>query len=145
MMTTRNRPAPARQDHQLDALMATAIHQHMGLREANPGDPSAGLLLDVTPPLVNNSQMLHGGLVATSMDVACAYAIFPQLADNEVVLTNSLSISYLRPAPLGTQLWIKAEVLRRGTATAFLRAEAGIGDKTIATAQVVKAIVTLEG
>lgn len=143
-MTAQNQQRPARQDHRPDVLLETTIHQHIGLREAKPDDPSAGLLLDVTPPLVNNSHMLHGGLVATSIDVACAYAIFPQLADNEVVLTNSLSISYLRPAPLGSQLWVKAEVLRRGKATAFLRAEAGIGDKIVAVAQVVKAIVTLE-
>lgn len=143
-MVETKRPRPLPQDHRLSVLLETTIHQHMGLRAADPNDPAAGLVLDITEPLVNNSRMLHGGLVATSLDVACAWAIFGDLADNEVVLTNSLAISYLRPAPLGSRLWIKAEVLRRGAATAFLRAEAGIDDKLVATAQVVKAIVTLE-
>lgn len=143
-MTERGRFGPVRQDHRLDVLMATELHRHMGLRPADETDPSAGLVMEVTPALVNNSGMLHGGLVAAALDVAAAYAVFPVLADHEVVLTNSLSISYLRPVPLGSSVWARAEVLRRGQATAFLRSEAGIGPKTVATAQVVKAIVTLE-
>ena len=135
---------PERQDHRLDVLMATPIHTYMGLREAEADNSATGLLLEVTPALVNNSGMMHGGLVATTLDVACAHAIFPQLADHEVVMTNSLSISYLRPAPLGSTLWIRAEVIRRGRATAFLRAEAGIGPKLVASAQVAKSIITLE-
>jgi uncharacterized protein (TIGR00369 family) len=135
---------PARQDHRLDVLMQTALHQHMGLQPVDLDDPEAGLVLEVTTALVNNSQMLHGGLVATCLDVAAAYAIFPTLADNEVVLTNSLSISYLRPIPLGSQVWARGQVLRRGRATAFLRSEVGIGKKSAATAQIVKAVVTLE-
>jgi uncharacterized protein (TIGR00369 family) len=137
-------PRPVWQDHRLEVLMGTELHRHIGLRPADPDDPEAGLVLDVTPPLVNNSQMLHGGLVATCLDVAAAYAIFPILADNEVVLTNSLSISYLRPVPLASTVWARGRVLRRGRATAFLHSEVGIGEKIIATAQVVKAIVTLE-
>ena len=143
-MSATARSRPVWQDHRLDVLMGTELHRHMGLREADPQDPGAGLVLDVTPELANNSQMLHGGLVATMLDVAAAYAIFPILADNEVVLTNSLSISYLRPVPVGSRVWARGDVLRRGQATAFLRSEVGIGDKTVAIAQVVKAIVTLE-
>lgn len=138
------RPRPAWQDHRTDVLMATGLHQHMGLREADPGDPARGLVLTVQDHLVNNSRMLHGGMVATALDVAAAYAIFPMLEDHQVVLTNSLSISYLRPVPLGSQIWARAEVLRLGRATAFLRSEVGIQDKVVATAQVVKAIVELE-
>ena len=143
-MTEAARLRPAWQDHRLDVLLATALHQHMGLRPRDENDPDAGLLLDVLPDLVNNSMMLHGGMVATALDVAAAYAIFPMLADREVVLTNSLTISYLRPAPLGSLLWARAEVLRRGRATAFLRSEVGMADKTVAVAQVVKSIVSLE-
>jgi uncharacterized protein (TIGR00369 family) len=139
-----NAKRPATQDHRLEVLLATPLHVHMGLREVDPSDPSRGLVFEVTPQLVNNSGMLHGGLVATSLDVAAAHAVFPLLQDNHVVLTNSLAISYLRPAPLGEQLVVRAEVLRRGRATAFLRGEVRLGDRLIATAQVVKAIVDLD-
>ena len=135
---------PVRQDHRLDVLLDTPIHRHLGIRPVDEDDPSTGLTFTVTDPLVNNSQMLHGGLVATSLDVAAAYAIFPTLEDHEVVLTNSLSISYLRPAPVGSVVIARAEVLRRGRATAFLRSEVSIEGRTIATAQVVKAIVDRE-
>lgn len=143
-MEDQGRNSPVRQDHRLDVLMATELHRHMGLQQADSHDGREGLTLEVTSALVNNSGMLHGGLVATVLDVAAAHAIFPLLKNNEVVLTNSLSISYLRPVPLGSTVWARATVLRRGRATAFLRSEAGIGDKMVATAQVVKAIVTLD-
>jgi uncharacterized protein (TIGR00369 family) len=135
---------PVRQDHRLDVLLGTPLHRQMGIGPAVAGDPAAGLTFQVTEPLVNLSGMLHGGLVATALDVAAAYAIFPTLADHEVVLTNSLSIAYLRPAPLGAVVLARAEVLRRGRATAFLRSEVSIEGRTVATAQIVKAIVELE-
>jgi uncharacterized protein (TIGR00369 family) len=135
---------PARQDHRLDVLLGTPLHRHLGMRPVADDDPTAGLTFTVTDALINNSQMLHGGLVATSLDVAAAYAIFPVLAGHEVVLTNSLSISYLRPAPLGSVVVARAEVLRRGRATAFLRSELVVERRTVATAQLVKAIVALE-
>lgn len=143
-MTAGTRPRPARQDHDLEVLLSTPIHQHLGLRPADPERPEAGLVLEAAPELANNSGMLHGGLVATSIDVACAYAIFPSLADHEVVLTSSLAISYLRPVPVGSAVGIRAEVVRRGRSTAFLRADVVVGDRIVATAQVVKSIVALE-
>lgn len=135
---------PVRQDHQLDVLLSTPIHRHLGIIPVDTGDPAAGVTFEVTAPLVNNSQMLHGGLVATTLDVAAAYAIFPTLADHEVVLTNSLSIAYLRPVPLGSVVVARAEILRRGRATAFLRSEVSVESRAVATAQIVKAVVTLE-
>lgn len=135
---------PNKQDHRLDVLMATPLHIYMGLKEADHSDSSQGFVLTVDSKIANNSHMMHGGMVSTALDVAAAHAIFPTLADNEVVLTNSLTVSYLRPAPVGSTIWVRAEVLRRGRATAFLRSEAGIGEKLIATAQVVKAILKLD-
>lgn len=144
MSDIRTGPRPARQDHRLDALLDTPLHRHMGIRAADPADPALGIVFDVGSDLVNNSAMLHGGLVAASLDIAAAYAIFPLLDDDEVVLTNSLTISYLRPAPLGARLRAHAVVLRRGRATAFLRAEVVLADKLVATAQIVKAVVDLK-
>lgn len=135
---------PMRQDHRLDVLMSTPLHGYIGLHEVDPAEPSRGLELTVDARIANNSQMLHGGMVATALDVAAAHAVFPHLADDEVVLTNSLTIAYLRPAPIGAKVWARAAILRRGRATVFLRSEVGIDDRLIATAQVVKSIVTLE-
>lgn len=134
---------PPRQDHRLDVLLSTPLHQHIGLREADPRDPLQGLVLTVEPQIVNNSELMHGGIVAVCLDVAAAYAVFPQLASNEVVLTNSLAISYIRPVPMGTLVWARAKIVRRGRATAFLQSEVGAEDRLIATAQIVKTIVTI--
>ncbi len=147
MREPRTGPRPDAQDHDLGVLLGTALHQSMGIEAVEAGEAGevdAGLTFEVTPELTNNSRMLHGGLVATALDVAAAYAIFPTLAGHEVVLTSSLSISYLRPAPLGSRLVARAVVLRRGRDTAFLRSEVWLGERLVATAQVVKSIVDLD-
>ena len=135
---------PEPQDHDLDVLLSTPLHRHLGLRPADQDDPGAGLLLDVLEELTNNSRMLHGGLVSTCLDVAAAYAIFPTLYDDEVVLTSSLAISYLRPVPVGSRVLARAEIHRRGRATAFLESRVTLDGKLVAIGQVVKSIVTLE-
>lgn len=140
-MTVRSRPA--RQDHDLDVLLATGLHVYMGLHAVDRADPSQGLELAAREELANNSGMLHGGMVSTCLDVACAYAIFPDLTVDEVVLTSSFSVAYLRPIPTGSTIRVRAEVLRRGAATAFLRADVTVDGRIAATAQVVKTIVTL--
>lgn len=132
------------QDHDLEVLLRTPLHEAMGIRAVDRVIPDAGVSFEVTDALATNSRMLHGGLVATALDVAAAYAIFPTLAAHEVVLTTSLAISFLRPAPIGSRLVARAEVVRRGRDTAFLRSEVWLGKRLVATAQVVKAVVDLD-
>ncbi|MDQ0614266.1 uncharacterized protein (TIGR00369 family) [Microbacterium sp. W4I4] len=141
---TGTRLRPMRQDHDLEVLLRTPIHEHMGLREAEPGNPDAGLMLVCERPIANNSLMLHGGMIATSIDCAAAYAMFPTLSDDEVIMTSSLSISYMRPVPIGSEVRIRAEIVRRGRNTAFLTVTVRVGEKLIATAQIVKSIVHLD-
>lgn len=143
MLEQRTGPRPDVQDHDLEVLLRTPLHQVMGIGAVEPHRPEAGITFRVTEALANNSRMLHGGLVATALDVAAAYAIFPTLQDQEVVLTNSLAISYLRPVPIGSELVARATILRRGRDTAFLRSDVWLGDRLVATAQVVKSVVNL--
>lgn len=143
-MTSPPRPRPPRQDHDLDVLLATPLHVYLGVRASDPSDHTQGLELTAREDLANNSGMLHGGMVSTCLDVACAYAIFPDLRPEEVVLTSSFAVSYLRPVPTGSTVRVRAVVLRRGAATAFLRADVTVEGRVVATAQVVKSIVTLE-
>ena len=144
MRKPRTGPRPDVQDHDLEVLLRTPLHQAIGIAAAEPGRPESGITFRVTEAVVNNSRMLHGGLVATALDVAAAYAIFPTLQDEEVVLTSSLAISYLRPAPIGSELVARAMILRRGRDSAFLRSEVWLGDRLVATAQVVKSVVSLD-
>ena len=143
MRERRTGPRPDVQDHDLEVLLRTPLHQMMGIAAAEPHHPEAGVTFRVTEALANNSRMLHGGLVSTALDVAAAYAIFPTLQDDEVVLTSSLAVSYLRPAPIGSQLVARATILRRGRDTAFLRSDVWLEDRLVATAQVVKSVVDL--
>lgn len=141
-MSTRLRPM--RQDHRLAALLATPIHEHMGLHEVDPDHPEAGLALICERPIANNSLMLHGGMIATSIDCAAAYAMFPALDDDVVIMTSSLTISYMRPVPIGSEVRVRGEIVRRGRNTAFLSVTVKTDEKIVATAQIVKSIIHLD-
>ena len=56
-------------------------------------------------------------------------------------VAHDLSVSLLRGVESGTRVEIRAQVLRRGRAIAFIRAEATADGEIVATAQITKTIV----
>jgi len=50
----------------------------------------------------------------------------------------------MRPVPIGSDVRIRGEIVRRGRNTAFLAVTVHVGEKLIATAQIVKSIVHLD-
>lgn len=125
------------------AVLAIPLHRFLGLALADEDDPSAGVLLSVTEPSLNQADLLHGGVVTALLDVAAFLALAPDLAAHEHAVTHELSVQLLRPVPAGALLLLRGEVLRRGRRVAFLRAMAHQGTVLVAAAQVTKTVVPL--
>jgi uncharacterized protein (TIGR00369 family) len=86
---------------------------------------------------------IHGGIVATMLDFAAAFAAFARLPDGQAAATVNLGTSYLAAVPQG-RLRAEAHVERMGRRLAYVRAElreAG-GEDLLATAQAVLAVIT---
>ncbi len=86
--------------------------------------------------MTNPSDMLHGGVTASILDMTmgllCRYC-----SGGYMTPTVSMEVSYLNPAPLGKTLYIQAEVTKSGFsvchATGSMWAE-GAADKLLAAA-----------
>ena len=63
---------------------------------------------------------LHGGFQATALDVVTTAAL-PELSPPNVSVT--ISMSYLRSAPLGAHIKLRSKVVKLGGALAFLYGE----------------------
>jgi uncharacterized protein (TIGR00369 family) len=69
--------------------------QFLGVSAVDARDPAAGIELAQTPKALNAVDALHGGAIATVLDVAAYLAILPQLAGDEEAVTHMVSLSYL--------------------------------------------------
>ncbi len=125
----------------LRTVLAVPLHRALGLRAVDPGDPAAGVELDVGPEALNPAGVLHGSVAPLMMDVACYLAIAPELDPGANAVTVSIASSLLAAVPAGATVRARGRVDRRGRGLAHLGATVHDGDRLVATAQVVKAVI----
>ena len=125
----------------VQAVLDIPLHRFVGVQLLDPADPPAGIWFPVGPPAQNQVRLLHGGVVTALLDVASYLALLPHLADDEHAVTHDQSVSLLRPVGADSRVEVVGTVLRRGRAVAFLRADATVDGRLVATAQVTKTVV----
>ena len=93
-----------------------------------------------SPNVVNAVNALHGGVIATVLDVAAYLAVLPHFSSAEEAITIAFSASYVAGAPADEQLRAKGSLIRRTRGLAFASAELRSDSGTLALAQVTKTI-----
>ena len=110
-------------DNKLD-FNSDPFHQYLGLTLEETAQNFARVKLKVgtnTPSGINNS--VHGGVLATMIDMAAVTAVFASMRENDIPGgTADLQISYLRQAH-GDWLEAKANVLKKGRQLATIQVE----------------------
>lgn len=71
---------------------------------------------------LNRSGTLHGGMTATLVDMLTTIAVFTK-PPHQPGVSVDMNISYLRPAKIGEEIIINAEVIKMGQTLAFTSAE----------------------
>ncbi len=94
----------------------------LGLRLAHISHGEATLHMNVRDELKQNKGLLHGGVIASLIDTAAAFAVLTVLEESERAATVDLTVKYLRRVT-GGQITARAVVLRTGRRLAFLSAE----------------------
>ncbi len=122
-------------------VLGLPLHRSLGLRLAIEGDPSSGVEMTVGPDTMNPAGVLHGGLVPLILDVACFLQVLPRLTPETHAVTVSTTASVIAAAREGDVVRATARVDRLGRTHAFLSGQLMVGDKVVATGQVVKAVV----
>jgi len=80
---------------------------------------------------LQNNGVVHGGVIASLIDTATAFAVLTVVPKQERVTTVDLTITYLRPLVDG-RVHAKAKVLRTGRRVVAVSAEVSGADKTLA-------------
>ncbi len=117
-----------------EVLHSNPFSRMIGMRliGMRPGEAVIGI--DMRDELRQPHGLLHGGVTATLIDTAMAFAVITKLDENEKASTVDLTVHYLRPHTEGA-FTCTAKVVRAGkriiTLTADVHNESG---KLIATA-----------
>ncbi|OWV31159.1 PaaI family thioesterase [Halomonas campaniensis] len=107
----------------------------LGVRLVNWAPGRCSWQLDASEMLINPQGKVHGGVIATLMDVSCAYSgIYPENGHLDYrALTLSLNIHYLTSSEPGG-LIAKGRLVGGGHRTFFAEAQLLSGSLLIATA-----------
>ena len=105
-----------------EALGSVPFAKLLGIKldSIEPGD--ATLSLQIRDDFRQNAGVVHGGVIASLIDSATAFAILPLLNPDERSTTVDLTISYLRPLTTGSMV-AHAKVLRAGRSLIVVSAE----------------------
>ena len=94
----------------------------IGMRLVDLMQDEAVIAIDMRDELRQPSGVLHGGVTATLIDTAMAFAVIPSLAEGERTTTVDLTVHYLRPHIEGT-FTCTARVVRAGKRIITLTAD----------------------
>ena len=94
-----------------------------GMSLAGTGQGQAVVLLPVGPEVVNAVGTLHGGAIATLVDVAGTVAIMSADEQQRPGVTTDLNVSYFAAGKPGTTVRAEARVLKSGKTLAFVEVD----------------------
>jgi uncharacterized protein (TIGR00369 family) len=84
------------------ALELLPFSQLIGMRLVDLKSDEATIAIDMRDDLRQPSGVLHGGVTATLMDTAMAFAVRTRLPFDAATATIDLTVHYLRPHTAGT-------------------------------------------
>ena len=109
-----------------------AFNKHLGLKVESFDSAAPKLRFDMRPELVGNPtrQILHGGVISATLDVAGGFAIMLSIARDSAVTPSSfpnmgtidLRVDYLRPGR-GKYFIATARIVRKGSRIAVTHME----------------------
>jgi uncharacterized protein (TIGR00369 family) len=109
-----------------------SFNKHLGLRVESFDPAAPRLRFDMRPELIGNPtrQILHGGVISATLDVAGGFAIMLSIAQDHPVTPSSfpnmgtidLRVDYLRPGR-GKYFIATARVVRKGSRIAVVHME----------------------
>ena len=94
-----------------------------GFELVSAAEGKARMRVVVGEPLANPNGHMHGGAIATLVDVAGTYAIMSADRQGRPGVTTDLNVSYLVGAAVGAVVVAEASVLKIGKTLAFVEVE----------------------
>lgn len=111
--------------------MGTAFRELIGLEVSEQGDGTAVVTLHATDHHLNGYGTIHGGVIASIVDVAMGAAVSAAGASSPV--TIEMKVTYLEPGKPGP-VRAEAKVRKRGKRLTIVEAEVAQEDDLLALA-----------
>lgn len=91
------------------------FHEMLGIKVAHIEEGRVRLFVPFRPSLVGHAhrQIIHGGVISTLVDVCGGFAVWTKCGMQAQLVTITLSVDYLRPAP-ARDLYAEASVRLQG-------------------------------
>ncbi len=129
------------------AVLEQPLHRACELELVSSENGRAEVRFRVNEFTGNPQGALHGGILYAMLDVACFFAVVPQLLEGQHPVSVEVHTSVLRAALAGETVCIRSHVDRLGRTLAAMRAEAFAvnadgEERLIGTGSVTKAILT---
>lgn len=100
-MTKRTEITPEQMKRAAQALRENPVAQMVGMHLTDMQPMEATITVEMRDELRQPHGVLHGGITATLIDTAMAFAVITCLGENERASTVSLTVNYLRPHTQG--------------------------------------------
>lgn len=124
----------AKKSRAAEVLHSNPFSRMIGMRLVDMRPGEAVIEIDMRDELRQPHGLLHGGVTATLIDTAMAFAVITKLEETEKASTVDLTVHYLRPHTDGA-VSCTAKVVRAGKRIITLTAEAfNESGKLLATA-----------
>jgi len=85
----------------------------LGVSDETADEGSARIRVTATEDHLNPAGTVHGGMLATLVDMAMGAAVRSSTGDSDVPATSQLTVTYLRPGKPG-ELTVSAQVSKQG-------------------------------
>ena len=133
-----------------DGVLNHALHRACELSLKHSADGRAEVSFAVNDFTANPQGALHGGILYAMMDVACFFAVVPQLTADQHPVSVEVHTSVLRAALKGDTVIIRSWVDRLGRTIAAMRCDALViekdgSERLIGTGSVTKSILAGRG
>ena len=102
----------------------------LGVTVDSVEDGRASLSLEATGTHLNEAGTVHGGVLASLVDMAMGEAVRSRTGEGEVPATSQLTVTYLRPGKPG-RLTVTAEISKQGDEMTICQADVEQGDRTL--------------
>jgi uncharacterized protein (TIGR00369 family) len=111
--------------------MSTAFRELMGFEVTEGRDGAAVVTLQATDRHLNPYGTVHGGVIASLVDVAMGSAV--AAAGSDAPVTIEMKVTYLEPGQPG-EVRAEAKVRKHGKRLTIVEAEVSQGDELVALA-----------
>jgi len=95
---------------------------YLNVHKIELGSGRSRVHLKIRPEHTNRGRTVHGGVIATLLDVAFGTAATSVVDTSEMPITVSLNVDYIQSAAAGENLVAEGKVVKKGSRIVFVEA-----------------------